>query len=194
MIDKMVCGVGINDLDNAWGKKFYNSWKRMLQRCYSPNVQSRQPTYIGCTVSEEWHTLSTFKNWFDENHVEGWHLDKDVLFPRNKIYSSDCCMFLPRKINGLFNFNSSKRGEFPLGVYYSNKQNSYISYCCYGSGKSTGKSFNNPTDAHFWYLEKKISVIESYLDEDYNDRIKQGLRNWRGLLQEHLDNGIEFIP
>ena len=70
---KLVYGVGINDADYVvqkyetivyvngkrkrrlvWICPFYQSWKHMLQRCYSNKFKERNPTYEGCSVSEEW--------------------------------------------------------------------------------------------------------------------------------------------
>ena len=77
---KLVYGVGINDADYVVQKKetvgyvngvrkqkivwecpYYRVWKGMLKRCYSPELQERQPTYKGCSVSKEWLTFSNFR-------------------------------------------------------------------------------------------------------------------------------------
>lgn len=175
-------------------QKCYNSWKGMLDRCYSPKFHLKRPTYIGCSLAEEWHLLSNYKLWYDENYVEGWQLDKDLLFPRNKIYSAETCVFLPQALNSLLTFRVNDRGELPLGVHWHNTLKRYRAGCKNRNGKRLETDFNNPTDAHFFYLKKKISVIDSYLNEDYNDRIKKGLNRWKNLLQDHIDNRVEFVP
>ncbi len=189
-----MCGLSGVFLIEMADKKLYNSWKSIFIRCYSPSFHIKRPTYIGCTVSEEWHTLSNYKVWFDENYVDGWQLDKDLLFPRNKIYSAETCLFLPLALNSLFTLRHNDRGELPLGVHYHTANKCYRAGCKNRNGKRLEKEFRNPTDAHFWYLEKKITVIDSYLIEDYNEKIKQGLTNWRLLLQEHINNRVEFVP
>jgi hypothetical protein len=95
----------------------------------------------------------------------------------------------------LFTLRTNDRGELPLGVHYHTANKRYRAGCKNrsGNGKRLEKKFGNPTDAHFWYLEKKITVIDSYLIEDYNKRIKQGLTNWKTLLQEHIVNRVEFV-
>ena len=78
---KLVYGIGINDADYAvtewetievngkrkkklvWGCPYYRTWKDMLRRCYSTKFQETNPTYIGCSVSDEWLTFSVFKSW-----------------------------------------------------------------------------------------------------------------------------------
>lgn len=192
---RLVQGVGINDLEETYLKhpRFYNTWNHMLKRCYSSTLHKKRPSYIGCSATEEWHILSNFKIWYEENNVDGWHLDKDLLIPKNKIYSPDTCVFVPTNINSLLTFTTKNRGEFPLGVSYHKRDQHYRSQCCDGTKKRVISSFNTPEEAHFWYLENKIKVIDKYLSDDYTDRIKQGLDNWKDLLQYHLDNKIEFV-
>ena len=100
---------------------------------------------------------------------------------------------MPTNINSLLTFTTKNRGEFPLGVSYHKRDQHYRSQCCDGTKKRVISSFNTPEEAHFWYLENKIKVIDKYLSDDYTDRIKQGLDNWKDLLQYHLDNKIEFV-
>ena len=68
---KLVYGVGINDADYVvrrmktikvngkrkqklvWECPYYRVWKAMLQRCYSIKTQDKNPSYKGCSVSEE---------------------------------------------------------------------------------------------------------------------------------------------
>ena len=109
---KLVCGVGINDADYAvqkletvgyadgkrkqrlvWVCPYYQTWIDMLKRCYSDKLQERQPTYKGCSVSEEWLTFSAFKVWMEKQDFERKQLDKDLLFEGNKVYSAETCVF-----------------------------------------------------------------------------------------------------
>jgi hypothetical protein len=190
-----IYGVGINDIEETYLKqpRFYDVWYQMLRRCYSSLLHLKRPSYIGCSIDEEWHKLSNFRSWYDENNVDGWNLDKDLVFPKNKIYSPDTCVFVPTNINSLLTFTTKTRGELPLGVSYHKRDQHYRSQCCDGTKKRITSFFDTPEEAHFWYLENKIKVIDKYLNEDYNGRIKQGLLNWKILLQEHLENKIEFV-
>lgn len=109
---KKVCNVGINDYQynvvvNGKMIKSYDTWKHMLLRCYDKKEQLKHPTYIGCTICDEWLYFSNFKKWFDENYR--WdleeigirlELDKDLLSDGNvKIYSPKTCIFLPKNVN-----------------------------------------------------------------------------------------------
>jgi hypothetical protein len=79
--------------------KAYKVWSGMLQRCYCEKYQARYPTYMGCTVCDEWHNFNIFADWFYENYIVGCHLDKDTLINGNKIYSPKSCVFITPKEN-----------------------------------------------------------------------------------------------
>lgn len=101
----LILGVGVNDVYGADGSWYYQKWLGMLERCYDSKFQSKSPTYIGCSVCEEWHLLSNFAKWATDpanGYREGYHIDKDILVKGNKVYSPDTCCFVPPKINGLF--------------------------------------------------------------------------------------------
>lgn len=72
----------------------YKSWNEMLKRCYSEKYQSKYPTYKGCSVCDEWLNLQNFGRWFDNNYVDGLHLDKDIKTKGNKQYSPSTCTFV----------------------------------------------------------------------------------------------------
>ena len=192
---KPIFGFGINNVDELTKKpspKYYETWRTMLKRCYSLKLHKARPSYINCSVSKEWIYLSNFREWFNENYVEGYQLDKDLLFPGNKVYGPDTCLFIPQNINSLFTFCNSNRGEYPLGVHKN--RYSLTSRCSNGKGKGIVKCFKDPTEGHLWYLEQKINVIDQYLQEDHSDKIKTGLRRWKQILTYHLDNKIIFDP
>ena len=132
---RLVNGVGVNDADYVveklettgyvngkqkqklvWYCPHYRAWRGMLSRCYSAKYQEKQPTYIGCSVSEEWLTFSNFKAWMEKQKWEGMHLDKDLLIEGNKIYSADTCVFVSPLVNTFINDQMAKRGEWLIGV------------------------------------------------------------------------------
>lgn len=100
-----VFGVGFNGIgphlpwENGKDTKVYSVWHSMLTRCYSKAYQKKQPTYIGCIVCEEWHNFQTFGDWFVDNYIDGYHLDKDIVFEGNKVYSPETCVFVSRNEN-----------------------------------------------------------------------------------------------
>ena len=167
---KLVQGVGINDINEdvkVDGKHlpFYRTWVAMLNRCYSTKCKARQPTYLGCSVCDEWKYLSNFKTWFDENYVEGFQLDKDILVEGNKVYCPENCRFVPQYLNLLLNTRNNDRGSLPLGVterkiYGNNRTISYYGRCNGANGESLQKTFKTIEEASAWYSETKKRIVK----------------------------------
>ena len=165
-------GVGINDLaepvyKNGNNLKFYNIWNAMLQRCYSDKYQAKNPTYVGCSVCDEWLLLSTFKIWFDANYRDGMELDKDILITGNKVYGPAACRFVPHHINRLLTDSGAIRGDYPLGVSAMKPSpktrrisTTYTARCCGGHGKSLYKTFKTVAEARQWYVTTKTRIVK----------------------------------
>jgi hypothetical protein len=90
-------GVGINDSDYISkpltdGVRLYDpayyAWANILTRCFDVKYHKKRPTYSSATISNEWLSFMAFRGWWLENHVDGWHLDKDLLVRGNKAYMS----------------------------------------------------------------------------------------------------------
>lgn len=81
--------------------KEYRCWHAMMKRCYSDKEQVRNPSYIGCVVCEEWHNFQVFAEWFSENYIEGFDIDKDIKSgcKTGKIYSPEFCSFVTSREN-----------------------------------------------------------------------------------------------
>ena len=126
MLQPTVNGVGINDAGYSIGKgrkcPYYRAWYSMLQRCYSQNCLNNRPTYIGCSVSPEWHLFSTFRTWMEKQDWQDKVLDKDIRIVGNKQYGPDACLFVTQKINCLFNTQRNRKGEYPVGVAKHNNK------------------------------------------------------------------------
>lgn len=159
--------------------KSYKHWSKMLQRCYSPIYQEKQPTYKNCTVDKQWHNFTTFNDWFNKNYYEvedeDMQLDKDILIKGNKTYGENTCIFVPRRVNSLFTKRESKRNSLPIGVYFNNSVKK-LSVCCGdGFGKNTNLGeCNTPTEGFLMYKRYKESVIKLIADS-YNGKIPMNL-------------------
>ena len=120
----LVHGVGINDRSissqlNGKDTKEYALWHSMLKRCYSITYLANNPTYIGCSVSDNFKYYHLFHAWCKTQigfNAIGYDLDKDLLIKGNKLYSEDTCVFIPRSINSLLTKSTSARGTLPIGV------------------------------------------------------------------------------
>ena len=175
---KLVYGVGINDYKgntkyNHVHIPSYHTCVQMLKRCYSQDFLSKHATYIGCKVCDEWLRFSNFKEWFDNNYVEGYCLDKDIFSCKsNKVYSPDTCCFVPNEINVLLCKSDAKRGKMPIGVYERKMVNGY-KYVAYVNNNIQKHfhlgTFDTPEEAFQAYKQAKESHIKDMATQYYND-------------------------
>lgn len=175
-----VLGVGYNDLKYKYSNdKFYTKalivWQTMIRRCYSDKYKKNKPSYIGCVVSKEWLTFSTFYDWYIVNYTNGYVLDKDILVKGNKVYSSDTCCFVPPRINSLFIKSNRSRGKYPIGVYFNQGKYKAQLNKMEENQISLGV-FNCPIDAFNAYKEAKESYIKMMADK-WKDKIKPKVYN-----------------
>ena len=69
------------------------------------SYQGKFAPYDGVTVAPEWLGYGTGDQAFCDWAVrqpgwgKGWHLDKDLLVPGNRIYGPQTCCFIPREVN-----------------------------------------------------------------------------------------------
>lgn len=169
---------GCNDIGcervNGKESKSYIHWKSMLLRCYSKKCLKREPTYIGCSVCDEWKTHSGFKKWFDENYIEGYALDKDIIVKGNKVYSPETCCFVPLTINNLIIKRKKGRGDLPIGVGRINGR-----YRAFLRNKHLGM-YDTPIEAFYAYKKAKENEIQSKALSYYE----------QGLITERVYNAL----
>ena len=178
-----VFGVGVTGVESIRdenGEIFdsYKCWKEMLRRCYSAKYQEKHPSYIGCSVCDDWLYYPNFKKWYDENYYEidgkTSQLDKDILIKDNKVYSPNTSMFVPQFINKLFVKRQNDRGKLPIGVSYKKDSKKYVAHLSiYKDGKSTFKylgCFDTPNESFEAYKQAKEEYIKEVADE-YKDII-----------------------
>lgn len=169
----LVYGKGLNDSSEFVNndriiKQSYGTWHHMLRRCYNPD--EKMVSYEGCSVCEEWLLFSNFEKWFDENYVEGYQLDKDIVGGKgNKIYSPRTCCFVPQEINLLLVNRKNHRGEFPVGVCRQSRSDNFmVRLFENGKGKYVG-TYNSKEDAFAAYKQAKESHIKEVAQKYYND-------------------------
>jgi len=59
----------------------------------------------------------------------GKSLDKDIIIPGNRVYSSSACAFVEHKVNCFVVDKKAGRGQHPLGVSYRSKTKNYEVHC-----------------------------------------------------------------
>lgn len=184
---KKVQGVGVNDSGyrtqyftggkRVWICPFYKTWKDMLVRAYSEREQKRYPRYEGCSVCEEWLTFSNFKAWMEVQEWEGCQLDKDLLFPGNKIYSPETCLFVPQEINKFLTESTASRGEWPIGVHFKKSGGTFHSQVNnpFTKIREYLGSFDSPEEAHLAWLKRKSELATELAKTQSDDRVAAAL-------------------
>ena len=163
--DRALFGVGFIG-DGKWkvkdenGKfsRVYLCWMHMIERCYYEKNKDLHPSYFGlATVCPEWHNFQVFADWYKEREYdvnERLHLDKDIKYPGNTVYSPENCILVPQRLNAIFINKSNKRG-LPNGIY-RNRNKFTVKY----NEKSLGV-YENINDAYLVYTkEKKKEIIK----------------------------------
>ena len=168
----------------------YDIWHDMLKRCYDPKFHERESSYKGCMVEDYLLNFQHMCEWLEVNYYEvpgeRMHLDKDILYKGNKIYSRDTCIFVPEKINNLFTKSDKSRGKDPIGVDQLSSGN-YQAYCNNGYNKKiylgTYASKEEAFQVYKQYKEKVIKeVIDSYegkIPEPHYSRLKEAMYNYK---------------
>lgn len=104
--------------------KAYCAWSSMLQRCYDQKLHKSHPTYIGCSVCEEWLNFQIFAHWYYNTGYSNlkYQVDKDLLVPGNKIYSPKTCCMLPAIINTSLKIENNPKSKYPAGISKNGNQ------------------------------------------------------------------------
>ena len=162
---------------NGETTKMFNAWKGISRRSYDSSIKEN-PSYIGCSVIEDWNNFQVFGEWYNHNYYEvdneEMTLDKDILVKRNKIYSPDTCIFVPKNINILFTKRSRFRGKYPIGVHYQKQNQKYIAQCSNRGEEIYLGCFDNPKLAFNTYKKYKENLIKQ-VAEEYKNKIPKML-------------------
>jgi len=178
--ESLIFGVGKLDVHPVFvdGKKIraYRVWHGMLKRCYGEGVCYR-PSYEGCVVDEEWHLFSEFKKFYDAKYIPGCELDKDLIFPGNKVYSSKTCIFIPQALNSFVTSRGARRGDYPIGVCLKKGSTKFqADIKVNGKNKHLGM-FEDPYLAHLAWFNEKMSLAHGYksLCDQLHPQLHRGL-------------------
>lgn len=170
-----VCGVGFFGVgkfkatNNGRKTKIYASWHFMIQRCYTKTL--RYSHYSDCFVCPEWHNFQTYAEWALENNlVEGWEVDKDLLIKGNKLYSPSTCLVVPHGINNSILKADGKRGDLPIGVDFN-------------KGKYRARVRKNGKSFEVGYFDNPNSAFNAY-KKAKEDCMKAIAEKWNGLISD----------
>lgn len=163
-------------------------WYDMHTRCNPKgSIQKRQPSYVGCTMSENFKNFQFFAEW----HINqigygnlGYEIDKDTLVAGNKLYSENTCVLIPQELNMFLITENTKRGAYPSGVYLDKRRGTFQSrlsiagsYKYLGAFETPGLAFKafvlaKEAEARRWH--KRLATGEFVVDP----RVIERMRNW----------------
>ena len=196
-MNKLVCGVGINDLDymvqineevtKSGGKrilksvfrcKYYTAWENMLKRCYSKKFLESNTTYIGTSVCSEWLYATAFKKWMEQQDWHGKCLDKDIIVPKSKLYSPDTCAFVLNETNLFVIASDASRGDYLIGVDLFKRTGKYRARC---NNPFTGKNenlgyFSTQEEAHEAWRKHKHELAQLVAATESDPRVVEALK------------------
>lgn len=166
---KPVFGVGVNDSLYVTNPRIdgiqvidpcYDSWASALRRCHSVRWHEEHKTYACCSIDSDWITFSVFREWWLDHQVDGWSLDKDILFIGNKLYSEHTCVFVTAAVNTFVTDRGADRGEHMIGCYWKKSSGKFSSQCW---NPITGKRehlgyFTSELDAHLAWKNRKLEL------------------------------------
>lgn len=167
-------------------KTIYRRWIGMMKRCYLQEIQELHPTYIGCTVCDEWHNFQNYAKWYEENIWvcdEKLEVDKDILVKGNKVYSPEMCILTTKYINTLFTKSNNMRGDTPIGVIKSSNTTYMARLSKNNKGVNLG-TYKDTTEAFNAYKIGKESYIKQIADEyksrypDFPKRLYDAMYNY----------------
>lgn len=164
---KLIYGVGFNDSGitvsrkengkQVWICPIYACWKHMLERCYDVKAQKNNPAYIGCTVSPEWFSFSSFRSWAILQNWQGNEIDKDILVFGNREYSKEKCVFVSKKINAFMkDIAAADRGKI-TGVSFRHRNQKFQARCANpetGKRESLGLFYSYHDACYAWACKK----------------------------------------
>lgn len=113
-------------------------------------------------------------------------MDKDILFPGNKVYSPETCVFVTQEVNKFLTDSGATRGQWPVGVTYHRRDKIFEAKCQSGvEGLRTylGR-FSTPEEAHEAWRKEKLRLARILASEQTDERVAKALieryENFRG--------------
>jgi len=177
-------------LENSTGfTKAGRLWSDVAHRCNPKGAfQNKKPTYKQCVMSDNFKNFQYFAEWCQDQIgylEEGYHLDKDILFEGNKVYSEDTCVFIPKDLNAFSKRYDKPRIGIPTGVYIT-KSGKFIAKAgdkalgnvvvgLFNTAKEASDAYilQKEMYAEIWY--KRLLSREFYVDP----RVIDKMRGWK---------------
>lgn len=161
-------------------------WNSIRNRCNPNNKwQIIAPEYVGCTMSDNFKDFNFFVEWHTAQigfEIDGYTIDKDILFSGNKEYHEGKCILVPQALNNFF-ISHLNRHNLPQGVSYHSFSGKFrATMSSFGKCIHIGL-YRTPQEAHVAYKEQKQIECAKWIDI-----IKQGLIIVDSRVLERLQN------
>ena len=114
-----------------------------------------------------------------DGNGNSFQLDKDLLVKGNKVYSETICVFLPNEINSLLTKRTASRGEYLIGVSWSETNKAFMARV----NKNTGKS------KHLGYYNTELEAFNAY-KQAKESFIKEQANKWKGKIDIRAYNAL----
>ena len=182
--DRCIFGIGYLGEGNAQQKTQVGyCWRGMLERCYCDRMKKIHPAYYGIsTVCEEWLNFQVFAKWYNENvyqiGTERMHLDKDILFEGNKIYSPDTCIIVPQSINELFHTSGRKVKDSDLPHTIKRAANGRYSVTYKGKSLGIRDTVEECTELYLDAKRKHIREKVEEMKDEMPEKVQKILLAW----------------
>jgi hypothetical protein len=162
-------------------------WEDMKLRCTLDSSQQRKfPKYIGCTMSKNFEDFQFFVEWHMAQigfGLPGYHIDKDMLVPGNKLYSENTCVLIPAALNTFAVYHDASRGLYPVGVSLHGSGKFSATVAINGKSKHLGL-FTTPEKAFERYKTIKEKLAKEWYERLLNKefavdaRVIDAMKNW----------------
>lgn len=170
--DKSIFGIGyIGDgkyMTQVDGKKqlVYQVWVSMIERCCVEEKRDKHKAYEKSELCLEWHNYQNFAEWFENNSYdignERLHLDKDIMYKGNTIYSPYHCILVPQIINEQFKSHSGREKKIDTDLPYTIRRTA-TGYSATYRGKTLG-IYKTVDECISVYLSKKKEYLNELVD------------------------------
>lgn len=164
-----------------WICKIYEDWKSMIVRTRNHKFLEKNPTYVGCSVCEEWKYFSNFRKWvLEEQPNKNWEncmLDKDILSNVSKMYSPSTCAYVLEKTNQFFKDSAKIRGKYLIGVSKKDKATKFLAKCRnpFARGEFFSAYYDTEIEAHNAWMRAKHLYATELAKLEPDPRVQQVL-------------------
>lgn len=126
------------------------------------------------------NAIRSLENGYDKEFyqvgTERMHIDKDILYKNNRIYSPQTCLLVPQRINMLFMKKPNKYG-LPTGITPTKNTGRYTTEY---NGKHLGTfdTVEEAAIAHDKAKKEAVTEVANEYKDKIPDKVYQALINW----------------